>query len=511
MKKGYIIWIIVCFLVFGAFSVSGLVGHPASQIFEGVFQGNFTIDGILNVTGNIIASEPTANSHVATKSYVDANAGGSVSKTFEGLTLESYPFNFSEKSDADAICNAEYPGSSVCKRTDIIRSKVTSLDNDAVVYDDVIYERLFEGLLIDDSINYAYDLDIAVGNDGNPVIVYEDRGEEDLIFYKCNDPMCTSGTRRNLGYSEHSSTLDVEIGADGNPVIAYKRNTWLAVYKCDNVDCSSGSYRNVYSNTGAYSYISLAIGSDNNPVISYYDDDSDDLNIYKCNDSSCSGGIQRRLDYSTSNIGQYTSIAIGSDGYPIISYKDATGRDLEFYKCEDINCSSGIQRTLDTNIYNGGESSIAIGNDGYPIISYVYEGYYDYQDEIYFYKCDDLSCSSGSSRILDTDTLNDVSMLIDSSGNPIIAYGQKGRLKVYRCNDSLCSGGSSNIVDSVNFGHYTSIAMGNDEIPIIGYTNIVSDKVMFTKAYKDIKYSEIDKEGFVKSPDQKNCRFACCS
>lgn len=63
-------------LIFVSFSVMALVGHSPNEIFEGIFYGNYTFDGLLNVTGNIIANDPVDSNHVATKGYVDANSGG---------------------------------------------------------------------------------------------------------------------------------------------------------------------------------------------------------------------------------------------------------------------------------------------------------------------------------------------------------------------------------------------------------------------------------------------------
>ena len=59
------------------------------------------------------------------------------------------------------------------------------------------------------------------------------------------------------------------------------------------------------------------------------------------------------------NVGQYTSLAIGTDSNPVISYTGSDG--LRGYICADTGCTSGITHTLDSGI--SGEPTIAIGTD----------------------------------------------------------------------------------------------------------------------------------------------------
>ena len=64
------------------------------------------------------------------------------------------------------------------------------------------------------------------------------------------------------------------------------------------------------------------------------------------------------------------SIAIGTDGFPVISYYDATNQDLKVADCGDADCSSATLITIDAAEIVGQDTSIAIGADGYPVISY---------------------------------------------------------------------------------------------------------------------------------------------
>ena len=115
-------------------------------------------------------------------------------------------------------------------------------------------------------------------------------------------------------------------------------------------------------------YTSMAIGSDNIPIISYYDATNQDLMVYKCSNISCSVGVSIRLD-TTGDVGKYSSIAIG-DNNPFISYYDMTNHDLKLYICSNASCSTGSAKVIDSTDAVGSYPSIAIGANNTPVISY---------------------------------------------------------------------------------------------------------------------------------------------
>ena len=71
-------------------------------------------------------------------------------------------------------------------------------------------------------------------------------------------------------------------------------------------------------------YTSIAIGTDGFPVISYYDDTAGALKVAKCVNAACTGtSTITTVDDPANDVGCYSSIAIGTDGFPVISYYDA--------------------------------------------------------------------------------------------------------------------------------------------------------------------------------------------
>jgi len=81
---------------------------------------------------------------------------------------------------------------------------------------------------------------------------------------------------------------------------------------------------------------SMAIGSDGFPIIAY--EASPDLNVIHCTNASCSS-----FDSPVSiavNVGQSLVLTIGSDGFPVVVHKTNTGANLIVTHCTSVLCNS---------------------------------------------------------------------------------------------------------------------------------------------------------------------------
>ena len=116
-------------------------------------------------------------------------------------------------------------------------------------------------------------------------------------------------------------------------------NKDLKVVKCTTQNCSSFNAPVIIDSAGSVGRGSaIAIGGDNNPIISYYDEISQDLKIVKCTSENCSSyNAPVSLD-TDGDVGRYTSIAIGADNNPIIVYPDLTNRFIKVFSCADPGC-----------------------------------------------------------------------------------------------------------------------------------------------------------------------------
>jgi hypothetical protein len=279
-------------------------------------------------------------------------------------------------------------------------------------------------------------------------VSYYDRGSSTLRVAKCHDVACTSSSWSVVDTSagEYSS---IAIGFDGLPVISYfdKLANGLAVAKCNDLACAGGNetISLVESESGVYNvgeYSSIAIGTNGFPVISYAKERNGPLRVVVCNDVACSGGNESIWYFGWD--GAFTSVAIGSDGFPVVSYADESDFDyrLRVFKCADAACVGGTDAIVDDAGNVGMYSSIAIGTDGLPVISYKDED----ANSLKLAKCNDPACAGGDEAITTLDDpVNDVgwfsSIAIGSNGFPVISYhdGTAGTLKVAKCNSANCT------------------------------------------------------------------------
>jgi hypothetical protein len=323
---------------------------------------------------------------------------------------------------------------------------------------------------------YIRQSSIAIGGDGFPVISYPQESPFRPRLAKCGDAACTPSlvTIRDIdsdgGLYQVTSTA---IGADGFPVISYNIAA-LKLAKCGDATCSTMTVQTVDSTALVGRYNSIAIGTDGFPVISYYDVTNGDLKIAKCGNASCSSVMLRTLD-STNDVGQFTSIAIGTDGFPVISYYDVTSGDLKVAKCGgDATCSSVTLQTIDTIGNVGQSTSIAIGTDGFPVISYYDAG----NRYLKLAKCGDAACTSALVILRTLDSSGnvgmDTSVAIGTDGFPVISYCENfgGGLKLAKCGDPTCSSASVTLktLGSPGWvGSANSITIGADGFPVISY------------------------------------------
>ncbi len=321
------------------------------------------------------------------------------------------------------------------------------------------------------------DTSIAMGADGLPVISYHDETNGDLKVAKCNDAACAGGnetlsTVDSAGDVGHHTSI--ALGADGLPVISYHGNSDLKVAKCNDAACAGGNetLSTVDSAVGVGSGTSIALGADGLPVISYWDSTNADLKVAKCNDTACAGGNETLSTVdSAGDVGRFTSVALGADGLPVISYFDNTNDDLKVAKCNDAACAGGDETlsTVDSAVLGsaGQHTSIALGADGLPLISH----FDNTNDDLRVAKCNDAACAGGDETRSTVDFQGgaSTSIALGADGLHVISYGSSTGLKVARCRDAACADDETSTLDSA--GIQPSIAVGTDGLPVISYVD----------------------------------------
>ncbi|MFK7919946.1 MAG: collagen-like protein [Ilumatobacter sp.] len=316
----------------------------------------------------------------------------------------------------------------------------------------------------------------AIGTNGNPIISYQDETNGNLLVAACDDPACSTATINVVDPAPDAGrSTSIAIGTDGNPVISYleEDNFTLQLAACSDPICSAPpTITTVDSTTDAGYDSSIAIGANGNPIISYSDGSLFDLKVAACDNSTCTSSTITTLD-SADQVGSSTSIAIGTDGNPVISYYDSTNSDLKIVTCSDAACLNSTNRTVDSNGRVGISTSITIAASGNPIISY----FDDTEFDLKVAACSDATCTSADITTLDDAGIVglDTSITIGNDDNPIISYydATNDDLRVAACTDSTCTAATVSTLDTGgdggNVGQWTSIAIGTDGKPVVAY------------------------------------------
>ena len=272
----------------------------------------------------------------------------------------------------------------------------------------------------------------------------------------------------------------IAIGTNGNPIISYydSTNGDLKVAACTNPTCTTSTNTTLDNTDIVGWFTSIAIGTNGNPIISYYDGTNGDLKVAACTNPTCTTSTNTTLD-NTGNVGYTTSITIGTNGNPIISYHDGTNGDLKVAACTNPTCTTSTNTTLDSTENVGLYSSITIGTNGYPIISY-----FDFTNfDLKVAACTNPTCTTSTNTTLDnTGVVGSYSSItIGTNGNPIISYydATNGDLKVAACTNPSCNPlvSAANIYTLDNtgdVGYTTSITIGTNGNPIISYHDITN-------------------------------------
>jgi hypothetical protein len=331
----------------------------------------------------------------------------------------------------------------------------------------------------------------ALGADGFPVIAYFASAGGDLKVVKCGNAACSSGnTITNVDSTDNIGRhTDIAIGTDSFPVISYHDSTNgdLKVVKCGNAACSSGNTITTVDTTSTVigTYTSLAIGIDGLPVISYFDATNGNLKVMKCGNAACSSGNSSTTPDTAGVVGEYTSLAIGTDGFPVISYFDGSNADLKVVKCGNAGCTSGNSvTTLDSTNGAGMFTSLAIGADGMPVVAY----HNGTSSDLLFLKCTNVNCTSGSTTTVQatSDVGRFPSVAIGVDGLPVIAYEEQSAEEVVmvKCANAACNSTNNffqTLTDADPTGTFNSLLIATDGSPFVATRRGGFDSVRVTK------------------------------
>ena len=211
---------------------------------------------------------------------------------------------------------------------------------------------------------------ITVGSDGLGLISYVDG--PNLRVAHCTNLACSGVTSNPVDVTTVAYS-SLAIGADGLPLVSYldNANGDLQVAHCADLACASSTTTAFDTANNAGYHTSLTIGADGLGLVSYRDASAGSLKVAHCDNAACTSATLSTVD-SSGLEGEFSAITLGVDGLGVISYRDGTGanKDLKIAHCGNVACTSSTYVTVDTPGDVGWNTSITVGSDGLPFVSY---------------------------------------------------------------------------------------------------------------------------------------------
>jgi hypothetical protein len=293
---------------------------------------------------------------------------------------------------------------------------------------------------------------LAIGSDGLAIISYNDDTNTNIKVAHCDNATCTASTLQagfDVGApgSDGDAASSITIGDDGLALIAYYHQGAgnLMVGHCSNVTCTAVTSNSVHTAGNAGTFPSVTIGTaDHFPVISYKGEDGNNLMLAHCDDRLCSnpcgvgGTTCTTVDPSANDVGLYTSVTIGRDLLPVVSYFDNSDNDLRLLHCGNAACTAGNVATILAPSNEGSWTSITIGPAGWPVITYHDIG----NSDLKMLHCQNFACTADTRRTVDFSGSvgSGTSVTFGTDGLPIISYTDIGNidLKVAHCSNVYC-------------------------------------------------------------------------
>jgi hypothetical protein len=322
---------------------------------------------------------------------------------------------------------------------------------------------------IDSAGDIGRDASVKIGSDGLPIISYDAATTatgtkiQDLKVAHCADVACSSATITTVdaASSVGGQPTALTIGGDGLATIAYVNinfgHSEIRAAHCLNLACTSSAINIIeLLSQGDSGQVSITTSPAGRTYITALDGPdigaaNDGLLLYSCTNPACAPVASRTIiePNTTFRVPSKSSVTIGSDGLPLITYLSFGNPDrIDVAHCLDVTCSQTKKSTVDspvtdpTTAANMTAPSVTTGVDGLGIITY----YDAINKNLKTAHCSNLDCSSSiTADMPGLDEFGDVgswtSITIGNDGLPLISYrdGTDHAVKTAHCGEVTCT------------------------------------------------------------------------
>lgn len=221
---------------------------------------------------------------------------------------------------------------------------------------------------------------------------------------------------------------------------------------------------------------SMVLDAAGNPVIAYYDATNRDLRLVHCDDPACAGMETPVTVDAAGDVGHSPSLALDAEGNPVIAYIENTSAEttagpLRLVHCDDPSCA-GVETPVTVDPDTSTRPSLVLDASGNPVIAYSYGG-------LKLVHCDDPACAGVETPVtVDPQGREAPSLALDASGNPVIAYGVDpfAQIGLIHCDDPNCVGvetATATLTDGDS--NAVSMELDADGNPVLTYIHTLDD------------------------------------
>ncbi|MEK7520389.1 MAG: hypothetical protein AAB581_04085 [Patescibacteria group bacterium] len=274
-------------------------------------------------------------------------------------------------------------------------------------------------------------------------------------------------------------TGDAWVAGGSNPALGTSWETPNADFAFGTTVGSTLATVDASGDTGEYT--SLALGSDGFGRISYMDNTNDDLRYARCTNANCTTSVLTAVD-TAGSVYEVTSLALDANDFAHISYYHDGNDDQKYAQCANADCTSSTLTLIETSGNVGDASAIKIGSDGFARIAY----FQDDDGDVKYARCTNADCTTKAVNMVDATGYSGehLSLALGSNGFARISYydDTSNELKFARCLDADCTTKNITIVDTNNdVGKYNSLVLDGSNFGRISYFDETSDDLKFVR------------------------------
>lgn len=286
------------------------------------------------------------------------------------------------------------------------------------------------------------------------------RGAPMIGITQAGQPICDHPTRSVAGI--FGERVGLAIRGDGRPLMVLPGPR---LYDCADANCNSATLTLAPGGLPGGNDVSLALRSDGLPVLAYAGSSGGNQYVVICGNATCSAGNTVRT-VAGDSYGAFTQVALRADNTPVMVYFDNSFNN-KVVACNDPNCAAPTITTVVAGSAQLSPSAFRIRPNGTPVIALRTFGFPTHA----LYDCNDANCSSGTLRSLapGISTRFPLGLAVRPDNRPLVSSSDFSNGFLHDCNDAGCSTNTRrDFLAAETFAH-SALVLRGDGRPLVAY------------------------------------------